>query len=620
MNRPLCSLGSLAVALFASATAEAQVHAPIQPAAVVIQDVVLGATDDASHMDIVVKDGRIVSIVPTGADLPPGARVYAGKGMLALPGFIDAWTTAGVEEPDPNIDQDIPVDVVSDIRAAMRAANRKGIAPTFRAADVLDFGADGPGAWRAEGFGTLLAAPDGDLLSGHGALIATRPGARRDLILNPEIFQFGEFSARGRGFPSTVMGYFSQLRQFFYDAERQALWNASFDAGNAVPRPAWDPTLEAGTMLLGGRELYVVQANDAPTIERWIRLAEEFDLRLAIAGGRDAHRHAARLAELKIPVILTMDLGEEAEDPDAPKDAKKRKGKPAADEGAAPPAESADDAEPAGEEAPAEDAEPSWHYEAPKAQKLEQRRRWEARRDNAKVLADAGVRVLFATGDRKPKEFMADLRKAVAAGLERDFALKALTADAALFVGASDHLGALAERRNATFAVWTADPLGEQAGDIALMLVDGQVFEFDVKEPGTGPDEGVDATGTWVLSIPDAELDEPPLLELEMDDEGRVTGTSIVVDPDLGETLRTAVTGSLSGKTLHLTGTLTMGEFAIKMTISGELNGDTLSGETLLDFPWGAENSKYTGTRRPEGHERETTDEHYSCMHATEAH
>jgi len=599
MTRPLRLLGSLAAALTLSAPILAQVHAPIQPDTIVVQNVVLSTADDAQGMDIHIRGGHVVELKPTGDELPPGARVLAGEGRLALPGFIDAWTTAGVEEPERETQLDIPIEVISDVRAGMREANRKGVRPSFRAADVIDFGADGAGAWRAEGFGTLLAAPDGALLAGHGALVATRAGARRDLVLNPEVFQFGAFTASGRGFPSTLMGYFSQLRQFFYDAERQTAWQSRYDAGQPVPRPAWDPDLAAGAMLLGGRELYIVEAHDAGTVERWLRLADEFDLRLAFAGGAGASEHAALLAERQIPVILSLELGDEPEDPSAEEESDDQ----AADE----------------PEQDAADEEPVWHYTKPTAQLAEERRLWEERRDNAKLLTEAGVRVLYGSGDRKPKEFMADLRKAIDGGLDAATVTHAMTADAALFFGHAERLGALEAGRNATFSVWTGDPFGAEPGDIALTIVDGVVYEFEVRAEGEGPDEGVDASGTWEIEIEGMESEEATLMILEMDDEGRLTGTLRSVDPESGEVLETAVKGAVSGSSASLEGTLSLGDFEVDVRITGELNGDTVSGESTLLFPWGEEVEKYSGTRRPEGHQHESVIEHYSCMHGTEA-
>ena len=89
---------------------------------------------------------------------------------------------------------------------------------------------------------------------------------------------------------------------------------------------------------------------------------------------------------------------------------------------------------------------------------------------------------------------------------------------------------------------------------------------------------------------------------LEMDDEGRVTGTYVMVDEESGETLESAVSGTVSGTTIRLKGTVTMGPMEIKFSAEMELNGDSMSGDSTLEAPWGAETSKMTGTRTPEFH------------------
>lgn len=44
------------------------------------------------HRDVVVRDGRIVSVKPTGEAAPEGAQIVDGAGRTLLPGFIDAHT------------------------------------------------------------------------------------------------------------------------------------------------------------------------------------------------------------------------------------------------------------------------------------------------------------------------------------------------------------------------------------------------------------------------------------------------------------------------------------------------------------------------------------------------
>ena len=246
--------------------------------------------------------------------------------------------------------------------------------------------------------------------------------------------------------------------------------------------------------------------------------------------------------------------------------------------------------------------------------KLERRRLWEEKRDNAKKLFDAGVRVFFATGDRKPKEVMADLAKAIEAGLDRETVRRALTGDAARFLGLADHLGELTVGHDATFGVWTADPLDKDAG-LAMMVVDGHVEEFEVAEPGSGPDEGVDASGTWTVSVESEDAPEDSTLTLEMNDEGAVTGTLSLTSPMDGEEMSTPVKGAVSGSQLSLTATLEMGDFSIGIKLEVELAGDSFSGESTWSGPWGEDTSDISGTRPPE-RRRSREDEaetHYSC-------
>lgn len=627
MSRQPSPLVGLVVGALLCATGRAQVQAPLLPKTSVITDVVLDTTEEAEHFDIVIRDGRIVSIDATGAELPAGAKVFEGKGMLVQAGFIDAWTTSGVETPTPVADQDVAVDIKSDVRAGMRDANRKGIAPSFRAADVVDFGVDGAGAWRTSGFGVLLAAPSGQLLGGHGALLVTRGGPRRELILNPEVFQFGEFDASGGGFPSTLMGYFAQLRQFFFDAERQAKLEARYTSGEEDTRPVWDPELRAGTMLIGGRELYVVRADRAGDVERWIRLADEFQLRIAIAGGREAGQHAALLKERGIPVLLDMDFGEEVKDPAAKEEKKDEEPEAAPEElidgpnanpeseelTASPLSPEADD-EAAEEEAEEEDAG-LWHYEEPEALKIERRRLWEERRDNAQELVEAGVRVLFATGERKPKELFSALRMATAEGLDREVVRTALTVDAARFLGLGEHLGSVSVGRDANFGVWTSDPFDEDAS-LALMVVDGRVEEFEVTEKGKGPAEGLDASGTWTIITESEDAPEGATLIIEMDDTGRVTGSFSMVSPMSGDPMSTSVKGSVSDKQLKLKGEFDFDGMGITFELDVTLTGDAFSGESTWSGPWGEDASKVTGTRPPSRshvHSADEAETHYSC-------
>ncbi len=614
----------------------------VKPIAVVLHDVVLEVGEDAPHFDVRIEGGLIVGLSPTSDEHPAGAKIIEGEGRLATPAFIDVWTETGCETPAPVATQDRPIDVVDDVRAAMRTANRKGVQPSFRAVDVLAFDEAGAEDHRKAGFGTLLSTPMGELLAGRSALCTTGDRHLRDLVISPEVFHNGAFAATGRGYPSTLMGYFAQLRQFFYDVERHKVLEARREAGKADPRTAWDPELDAALGLLEAGELYVVKTRTATDVERWMRLADEFDLRIAIAGGRDAWRFADLLAAKDIPVFLNLDWGKEYKDPkksddkdeekDADADAEE---KPAADtdETPEPEEEALQVADAEGEKTVEEETkdvaeeeeeeEASWKYTEPMALQLERRRLWEERRDNAIVLQKAGVRVYFGTGKAKPEEFMEKLQQLVEAGLPAEYATAALTTEAARMLGVSNRLGQVAVGHAATLCLWTEDPMTKDA-QLALIAVDGAITEFEIKEKkegGEGPAEDVDVSGRWDITSDSEDSPEGAFLMLSMDDAGKVTGTFTADSPmEDGATMTADVTGKVSGTNLSLSGTLEFGGMSIEFQFDGELNGLKVKGTNTIIAPFGEEVMDFTGIQTPEhthgvlnwGYEHDH-EERYSC-------
>ena len=586
----------------------------VRPERRVVQNVRLAFDEEAPLRAIVIHGGRIEAVLDAGAATPAGARALDGEGYYATPAFVDAYTRTGCETPQPVADQDAPPDVRSDVRVDMREAGRKGIQPAFRAADVLALSESEGEAWRSQGFGALLASPARELLAGTSVLAVTRDAPRREVVLLPEVFAHAAFAASGGGYPSTLMGYHAQLRQFFLDAGRHAELQRRADQGRPGPRPPWDPELEAGVELLARGRRVVCEAETARDIERWIKLADAFGLDIAISGGRDAWKVADTLAVRRIPVLLTLDWGDEVEDPLAKEKKKKKKKKEGDDPGAEEPeatesdpeaAESDPEAEPAEEQEPEESAGESWEYEEPLAVRVERRREWEERRDGVLLLEQAGVRFAFGTGRGKPAELLKNVRTLVELGLPAEAARAALSTGVAELLGAGDRLGRIEPGLDATFAVWTGDPLDGDS-QLAWLFVDGVAHEFEVKEDteagAEGPDEGVDATGTWaaLFEADDAEEATEATLELEMAEDGTVTGEVRVQSPFGDDELRSSAEGRVSGARLVITSSFSLGEMTMDVRLDAELEGDQMKGEVIWKAPWGEENARVTANRRPD--------------------
>jgi hypothetical protein len=618
---------AMAAALLGAALAGTSVQAQTtpRPQLYVVRNVRVNADPEAASRTLVLSAGRIERWLDEGAQLPAGAREVDAEGALAIPAFVDAFTATGCATPVPKPDQDLPPSERSEVLVDMREANRKGIQPAFRAADVLDFPKDKAKAWREAGFGAALSAPRGQLLAGSSALLVTREAAPRDAMLAPEVFAHAAFDAGGPGYPSTLMGYMAQLRQFFLDARYQSEIVRRWEAGRPGPRPPRDVDLEAVLPLLEGRRRLLCEADSARDIERWIALADEHGLAIAIAGGREAWRVADVLAARRIPVVLTLDWGEEPKDPhekEKKEKEKQEKAQPAKEPDAGeekpePPAP-AEPEPPSGgdssnrqEESPApQEPKPKpgkeWEYEEPLGVREERRRLWEEGRDCAIRLHEKGVAFAFGSGGSSAQDLLKKVRTLVEQGLPADAALAALTLRAAEILGAERHLGSLEAGRDATFALWTADPLAKAekgAGPkLAWLFVDGFPHEFDLeKDAGEKgkPDEGVSAAGEWELEIQRRQGTRPATLKLEMDEQGAVTGTVTSPNPRGEGEQESEARGHVSGKTLILRWTISMGEREMESKLTATLEGDALEGEIVTSSPFGESSSTVSGKRTP---------------------
>jgi imidazolonepropionase-like amidohydrolase len=568
-----------------------------EPQAWAVKDVRLEARDDAPRKTLLLRDGRIERVLEAAAQVPEGLRVLDGHGLLALPAFVDAYSHAGCPQPAIVPEQDLPAKADADLFIDMREANRKGIAPAYRAARALALDEEARKRWRSSGFSHLLSAPHGELLSGSSALVCTRTLAPRDAIVRPLVFDHASFESTGQGYPGTLMGAFAQLRQLFSDARWAADLGARAEQGKAGPRPPYDPELEAILPALDRKRRLVCEAESAADIERWLKLADEFSLDVAIAGGREAWKRAALLAQRKVPVFLTLEWGDEPEDPHAKEKEKEKKEK----EKEKPEAEKKPDEPKPDEKKPdAKPEGPNWTYTLPLRVREERRRLWEESRDGAKKLAEAGVSFAFVSGKNNPKDLLERVRTLVEKGLPLEKARAALCGDAAALLGSAERLGSLQPGAGANLALWTADPLQDKDARIGWLFVEGFVHEFerDTKELQGKPAEGVDASGDWTFTFERPEA-QPGTGQLSMKPDGSLAASLHVRLPGAQEEQVIEMTGGVSGKKLHLEGRLSLGNFELAVAVDGTLDGDSLKGTTRWKGSEKEDTVSFTATRKP---------------------
>jgi imidazolonepropionase-like amidohydrolase len=500
---------------------------------------------------IVIRDGLIVA-VGASASVPADARVIDGTGLSVYPGLIDALSNLGVPAPRQSgaggggggggfFGQAAPP------QSAISAPNSEhplGLQPELRILDVLRFEGDALDAPRGAGITATLTAPRDGIFMGQSAMINLDGSSVQDMLLrSPVALHVGFTPVRGQGYPNSLLGVFASLRQMLLDAQRYRDIQAAYARNpRGMRRPDNDNSLAALQPVLAKEMPVIMLANSQREIERALDLAAEFGLRSYIAGGEEAWRVADRLKRENVPVLATLNFPR-------------------------PPANVSADADP------------------------EPIRVLQSRVDiprNAGKLANAGVRVAFTSGGVGMAEFLNNVRTAVAEGMSRDQAVRALTLTPAELFGVADRIGSIEVGKIANLTVVRGD-LFDRASRVTQVFIDGR--PMTVRAPAAEAASANAATGTWTITATFAEGDRTITLNLRQEGEQLRGGIQGALGS--GEINN----GSLSGGELRFTVPVTLGQTSEEATFTGTLTGNVMRGSVQIV---GHPNGTFVGTR-PDG-------------------
>lgn len=372
-----------------------------------------------SGAKIIVRGGRIVE-VGSNVGVPSGLTVIDAKGANLYPGFIDAYATTGLKMPDapaaaqrPSATASAPATMWDKNRAGIRA--RVDAGANLALADILE------DAHKA-GFTSALLAPFSGLARGQ---CVWTPLTDTGLETRPfgMVFSF-RGGGGGGGYPGTTMASFALLRQTMYDARNNRL----VGTGEKT-----DPDLKAlaPSSIANGRAVFALDADNE--VVRAHKFCEEFGLRLAIAGGRDAFRRAGWFAETKTPILVSIAIG----------------------------------------------AEPSTNPSGdgpPKAILEERAATWKERAMNVVKLEQAKAEYAFSSDGDSYGDFLANARKLVALGLPPQAALKAMTVAPAKILGVWNDAGSIAPGKRADFIVVEGEVFAENS-KVLRVFVGGKAFD-----------------------------------------------------------------------------------------------------------------------------------------------
>jgi len=390
---------------------------------------------------VVIRNG-LIAAAGENVSAPPDARVIDGTGLTVYPGLIDSYTDLGLPEAAPSPSPSPGGGgggffAVTQPRPATgpNSTQPPGLQPEVMVEDVIRPGGAEIEASRNIGITTALTLPRTGIWMGQSALINLAGETPQQMIVrSPVAMHVGFTPLRNGGYPGSLLGVFSSLRQMMLDAQRYRDALQIYErAPRGTRRPETDRSLAALVPVIEGRMPVVMLANSEREITRALDLGEEFKLRLIIAGGREADRLSARLVKQNVPVLLSLNL-------------------PKRTTAALPEA----------------DPEP-----------LRELRERVAAQETAGKLAKAGVRFAFQSGSlTNMSDLLANAGRTIENGLSATDALRAFTIWPAEILGVQNQLGSIETGKIANVIVVRGD-LFDRNSHVTHVFIDGR--PVDVK-------------------------------------------------------------------------------------------------------------------------------------------
>ena len=476
---------------------------------------------------VVIRNGLIAA---AGANVtaPPDARIIDGTGMTVYPGLIDSYTNLALPEAAPSpspaggggggffllAQQQRPA-------AGPNSTQPVGLQPEVMVEDVIRPGGTEIESSRNVGITAALTSPRAGIWMGQSALINLAGETPQQMIVrSPVAMHVGFTPLRTGGYPGSLLGVFSTLRQMMLDAQRYRDALQVYDrAPRGTRRPETDRSLAALIPVIEGRMPVVMLANTEREIARALDLGAEFKLKLIIAGGREADRVADRLAKQNVPVLLSLNL-------------------------------------PRRTTAAMAEADP---------EPLRVLRERVEAQQTAGKLAKAGVRFAFQSGSlTNVSDLLGNARITIENGLQAADAVRAFTIWPAEILGVQNQLGSIEVGKIANLTVTRGD-LFDRNSRVAQVFIDGRPVDIRPATGGGGPGAGRNnLSGTWTVNVNLGQDERSITLSLQQEGE-RLSGS--IAGP-LGA-------GEISNASASNTGEV---RFTVSVNVEGQTKEATFTG------------------------------------------
>jgi imidazolonepropionase-like amidohydrolase len=385
---------------------------------------------------LLIKDGKVLSAGAKGP-LPPGAIVLDLKGKYIYPSFIDIFTDYGIapqkfdkkHQPGPQME--------TNVKGAY--GWNQAIRAHIEAAKIFSHNAGSAEEFKKIGIGAVVSANNDGIVRGSGALVNLNSNRREnESVVLGKAAAFYSFSkgSSTQDYPTSLTGAIALLRQTYYDAKwysgthENTEFNLTLDEFNKL-------------QLLPS----IFEAGEKYNELRAARVGKEFNVKYIVKGAGNEYQRISEIRNTGLKFILPVNYPEpyDVEDP----------------------------------------------YEAERIT-LAELKHWELAPCNAAVMEKNNVPFCFTSADLKDKSaFLKNVRMAVKYGLSEKTALKALTANPALFISAYDRIGALRPGFHANFIICTKPVFDDESVIIQHWVAGDPAIYSDLEIP--------DLRGNYIL-------------------------------------------------------------------------------------------------------------------------
>lgn len=454
---------------------------------------IAGKTPQKSN--VVIRNGVFTAIGPN-IPIPADAFRIQADSFYAYPAFIDAFSYTGIKEeesesrgPGPGIQgrgaSRPPVDEEGNI-----PLEDAGITPFQKARTSINAQDKSIGSWREQGFAIAHAVPRGRMMPGTGAILVLSGTDNDQLIWQENISLFSQWAGARGNYPATVIGMMAKWRALYHNASNNILHQSSYEANNSVSRPEYNQAHQALMPVVKKEMPVFFRAPQVKDISRALALQQDLGFNMVIADAEQAWYLKDRIKAASVPIVLSMDL------PDDKSESKSEKEKEAKEKPESVP--QADSIKTITGENPAIDPEKT-AFEKRRDESLREHRA------QAATLAKAGIPFSFGTMSVKPGDFSKNLKLMLDHGLTKDQALAALTINPAKLLAIDKHAGTIETGKMANVVI-TNKPLFEKGTSIRYVIVEGDLYEYEIKEKKkrSSSEESEAAkliAGTWSYTI-----------------------------------------------------------------------------------------------------------------------